>query len=137
MDAQNEMWLDLMDYVGSTGWTETEALRRRGEALLEEALTCGTHTDVLFELDDGSKLIGGHRAHLCVALPGMQGMLEEDSVVRMRGFHAAAVKGLLEWVYLGEWMLVRISSTCVCWLGLECERRAGTSSLARKACYLW
>ena len=88
------------------------ALRRRGAAMLEEALSCGRHADMVFELDDGTRLIGGHRAVLCCASKEFEGMFgsgmkeEDKGVVRMRGVCASGVKGLLEWVYLGEWICV-------------------------------
>jgi hypothetical protein len=89
---------------------DVRELRRRGAAMLEEALSCGRHADVVFELDDGTKLIGGHRAVMCSASKEFDRMFgsgmkeEKEGVVRMRSVGAAAVKGLLEWVYLGEWM---------------------------------
>jgi hypothetical protein len=99
---------------------DVQSLRKRGAAMFEEAVSCGRHADVLFELDDGTKLVGGHRAVLCSASKEFDRMFasgmkeEETGVVRMRGVGAAAVKGLLEWVYLGEWMLVMMLEMCVC-----------------------
>jgi hypothetical protein len=78
------------------GDVQVRELRRRGAAMLEEALSCGRHADVLFELDDGTKLIGGHRAVMCTASKEFAAMFcsgmqdEKMGVVRM-------------WVYLGEW----------------------------------
>jgi hypothetical protein len=67
-----------------------------------------SHADVRFELDDGTRLVGGHRSMLCCASKEFKAMFqkgmkeEEEGVVRMRGVGACAVKGLLEWAYLGE-----------------------------------
>jgi hypothetical protein len=94
-----------------------ELRRPGGAAMLEEALCChvGKHVDVLFELDDGTKLIGGHKVVMRAASKEFEAMFrsgmkeEEKGVVRMRGVCASAVKGLLEWVYLGEWMGVMMT----------------------------
>jgi hypothetical protein len=97
------------------GDVQVRELRRRGAAMLEEALSCGRHADVLFELDDGTKLIGGHRAVMCTASKEFAAMFcsgmqdEKMGVVRMRGVFPSAVKGLLEWVYLGEWIGVMMT----------------------------
>jgi hypothetical protein len=76
--------------------------------LLKQALECSKHADVRFELDDGSRLVGAHRASLCCASESFEGMFssgmkeEEQGLVRMRGVDASAVKALLEFVYLGN-----------------------------------
>lgn len=76
--------------------------------LLKQALECSKHADVRFELDDGSRLVGAHRAPLCCASESFKGMFssgmkeEEEGLVRMRGVDASAVKALLEFVYLGN-----------------------------------
>ena len=87
---------------------ELRGLLRQGDGMLEQALSCSRHADVRFELDDGTRLVGGHRSMLGCGSKEFKRMFEigmkEDveGVVRMRGVGACAVKGLLEWVYLGE-----------------------------------
>jgi hypothetical protein len=87
---------------------ELRGLRRQADGMLEQALSCSRHADVRFELDDGTKLVGAHQSMLRSASKEFKamfeiGMKEEvEGVVRMRGVGASAVKGLLEWVYLGE-----------------------------------
>jgi hypothetical protein len=67
----------------------------------------------VFELDDGTQIVGGYRHILSSVSEQFErmfksGMREEHKgVVRVHGFGASAVKGFLEWVYLGEWMFVR------------------------------
>jgi hypothetical protein len=104
----------------------TQALQQQGAAMLRQALSCGRHADVLFELDDdpGMKLVWGHAVHLCAASKVFRHMLssgmkeDQTGVIRIRGVAASAVKGLLEWIYLGKWILARICSRfinlCVC-----------------------
>ena len=83
---------------------------RMARGLLDQALACDRKTDMRFELDDGMT-VGGHKSILSIASEGLgamfeSGMEEERSgVVRLRGFKGSAVKGLLEWVYLGEFHL--------------------------------
>ena len=88
----------------------------RGDAAaptLWAAVSSGKHPDVVFELDDGTKIVGGYKEILSTASEEFHcmfhsGMREEhDGVVRVHGIGASAVKGFLEWVYLGEWMFVR------------------------------
>ena len=99
---------------------ELRLLRRRGVAMLAEALCCGDLTDVVFELDDGSRPVGGHRAVLSCGSREFERMFKSgmrerrEGVVRMRGVGASAVKGLLEWVYLGEWRDVCEDGMGVC-----------------------
>ena len=74
--------------------------------MLLQALSCSRETDVRIVVDDGA-MIGGHRAVLCLSCDGFRAMFEsgmkedEEGVVRMAGVGSSAVKGLLEWVYLG------------------------------------
>jgi hypothetical protein len=124
---------------------DARELRRRGAAMLEEALSCGRHADVLFELDDGTlaELIGAHRAVMCAANKEFDAMFELGDGTELIGAHravmcaankefdamfqdsleedkrglvriplgvcASVVKGLLQWVYLGEWMGVTMT----------------------------
>ena len=73
---------------------------------LRQALSCSRETDVRIVVDDGA-MIGGHRSVLCLSCEGFRAMFEsgmkedEEGVVRMAGVGSSAVKGLLEWVYLG------------------------------------
>jgi hypothetical protein len=112
--------IDKVDVQGERVRGDLRALQRRGAAMLEEAVSRGRHADVVFELDDGTKLVGGHRAVLCCASKEFDRMFgigmkeEKEGIVRMRGVGAPAVKALLEWVYLGEWMRVMLCSRCVC-----------------------
>jgi hypothetical protein len=77
-------------------------------AMLKEALTCGKHADMHFQFQD-AELVGGHvgiLSALCAELRVMfdSGMREATGgKVYIPGVGASAVKGLLEWVYLGEW----------------------------------
>ena len=92
--------------------SDVAILRMRGLTLLQEALSRGKHADVAFELDDGTRPVGGHRSVLCNASDEFNcmfnvGMQEEKTgVVRMRGVCAASVKALLEWVYIGELAMI-------------------------------
>lgn len=99
---------------------ELKLLRRQGKGLLKQALKCSKHADVRFELDDGSRLVGAHRAPLCCASPSFKGMFscgmkeEEQGLVRMRGVGASAVKALLEFVYLGRKHHRTTTNLCHC-----------------------
>ena len=79
--------------------------------MLLQALSCSRETDVRIVVDDGA-MIGGHRAVLCLSCEGFRAMFEsgmredEEGVVRMAGVGISAVKALLEWVYLGERLVV-------------------------------
>ena len=86
----------------------TKVLREQSAALLLEALSCGRHADVRFQLDDGSRPVGGHKSVLSCVSSEFNRMFKSrmpedmDGVVRIRGVGLPAVKGLLEWIYLGE-----------------------------------
>jgi hypothetical protein len=75
-----------------------------GEAMLDDK----RHADVVFELDDGSQDIFAHRVVLSAKVPQFAAMFSADmkenntGIVRMPGVGAAAVQGLLEWIYLGK-----------------------------------
>ena len=81
--------------------------------MLLQALSCSRETDVRIVVDDGA-MIGGHRAVLCLSCEGFRAMFEsgmredEEGVVRMAGVGISAVKALLEWLYLGERLVVEM-----------------------------
>ena len=99
---------------GGEAGEEVDGLRRRAEGMLGQALSCSRQADVEFLFDDGAKLVKGHRGLLCSASGAFEGMFQsgmvEDStgVVRVRHVSRASFKGFLEWVYLGEWMIVKL-----------------------------
>jgi hypothetical protein len=66
-------------------------------------------TDVVFLCGDGEGRVCGHRRMLCAASETFAGMFrcgmveEQEGKIRMPpGIGTAALRGLLEWVYLGE-----------------------------------
>ena len=89
-----------------------EHLVRMARAQLDQALSCdrGT-TDMRFDLDDGT-VVGGHKSILSIASKGLTAMFEsgmkegKEGIARMPGVKGSAVKGLLEWVYLGEFCVL-------------------------------
>lgn len=89
-----------------------EHLARMARAQLDQALSCdrGT-TDMRFDLDDGT-VVGGHKSILSIASKGLTAMFEsgmkegKEGIARMPGVKGSAVKGLLEWVYLGEFCVL-------------------------------
>lgn len=80
-------------------------LFRMAKGQLDQALSCDRHTDMRFELDDGTT-VGGHRSVLSLASEDFGAMFNigmvEESVVLMPGAKASDVKALFEWMYLGE-----------------------------------
>jgi hypothetical protein len=92
-----------------------EHLVRMARAQLDQALSCDRTTDMRFELDDGAA-VGGHKSVLSIASQGLTTMFESglredrEGVARMPGVKSSAVKGLLEWVYLGEFFCVVIAN---------------------------
>ena len=90
---------------------ELATYRRRMGRMLEGALCRGKQTDVVFEMGDGRRVVGAHRAVLCSASAYFKGMFEsgmsedQEGVVRVPAWVGlGTLRGLLEWIYLGEWM---------------------------------
>jgi hypothetical protein len=73
---------------------------------LADAISCSGQTDVKFVLDDGTTL-GGHRSDLSLASHVFDRMLSsgmaesKTGIVRLHEFSESAVRGMLEWIYLG------------------------------------
>ena len=74
---------------------------------LADAISGSGQTDVKFVLDDGTTL-GGHRSDLSLASHVFDRMLSsgmaesKTGIVRLPEFSESAVRGMLEWIYLGE-----------------------------------
>jgi hypothetical protein len=85
---------------------------RRTAGMLRQALSCSSkHTNVVFELGDGSQSVGAHSGVLCSASQVFEVMLEsgmleaQEGVIQVPAWVGSeSLKGLLEWMYLGEWM---------------------------------
>ena len=79
--------------------------------MLEQALCRSKPTDVVFEMGDGRRDVGAHSGMLCSASAYFKGMFEsgmseeQEGVVRVPWWvGVGTLRGLLEWMYLGEWM---------------------------------
>jgi hypothetical protein len=89
---------------------ENESLRKRCEALLEQALGASEHCDVVFEFVDGDTSLSGHRAVLCAVSEVYEGMFRSGMVEAQKGkirvppgITVCSFRGFLEWLYLGGW----------------------------------
>ena len=83
--------------------------RKRMGKMLEQALRRSTHTDVVLKTGDGRCVVGAHSGMLSSASEYFEGMFEsgmkeeKEGVVNVPGWATAgSVRGLLEWMYLGE-----------------------------------
>ena len=90
---------------------ELATYRRRMGRMLEQALCRGKPTDVVFVMGDGRRDVGAHSGMLCSASAYFKGMFEsgmseeQEGVVRVPWWvGVGTLRGLLEWMYLGEWM---------------------------------
>mgnify|MGYP002476438746 CR=1 FL=1 len=77
-------------------------------------------TDVVFVFGDGHGKVCGHRGMLCAGSEAFAGMFRSGMVEEQEGkinipsvIGTAALRGLLEWVYLGEFPR---PSCCVLWV---------------------
>ncbi len=88
------------------------SLRIRCETLLEQAITCSPFADVQFIFDDGCSELCAHRAMLCGASEVFKSMFENGMLekttgqVRVRGISRESFRGFLEWIYLGDPLLL-------------------------------
>ena len=87
---------------------ELATYRRRMSCMLRQAMVCSKDTDVVFEMGDGSRVVGAHCGMLCSASSYFKGMFEigmvedQNGIVRVPGWVGlGTLKGLLEWIYLG------------------------------------
>lgn len=103
---------------------ELATLRKRMDRMLEQALRQSTHTDIVLKLGDGQCVVGAHSGMLSSASEYFEGMFEsgmkeeKEGVVNVPGWATAgSVRGLLEWMYLGECLCVMVLGVCGCGAG--------------------
>jgi hypothetical protein len=87
---------------------EVEGLHKRCKAMLEQALSGSQHGDVRFVLEDGSSPLSGHRAVLSAGSRHFAKMFENEMgngrIQVPPSVGVGGCRGLLEWVYLGEFV---------------------------------
>lgn len=70
--------------------TDAARLRRRCDALLEQALDGSEHGEVRFRFEDGTRPLSGHRAALCTASEDYAGWFSVQDGGREGGYHWCA-----------------------------------------------
>lgn len=116
--------------------TDAARLRRRCDALLEQALGGSEHGEVRFRFEDGAGPLSGHRAALCTAREDYAGWFSVQDGGREGGYHRCAawvedIIGVPPWLSeAGYRVLTRIQ-----WL-YQCSVRASLCFFLFHLCFV-